>query len=1407
MKRCVPLLLFSFLLLPLFARPALAATITLPRTGQTSCWDAAGASTPCAGSGEDGDLQTGNPWPTPRFLDNGDQTISDRLTGLVWSKNANPAKTPQTWQQALDYVKSLNSSNYNGHNDWRLPDINELRSLADAQQGDLASWLNSQAFSGVQGGSYWSSDSDSYATGNAWYIGMDSGYVYSDAKSWSNYVWPVRGGNAGTVVAQTGQSSCWDATGASVSCTGTGQDGATQSGSVLPATRFANNSDQTVTDNLTGLIWAQDADVMKTRDPSFDTDYLTTNSWESANDGAVSWQHALDYIRKLNGENYLGHSDWRLPNRDELATLLDWQYGYPAVWLTVWGFSNVPADYFWSSTNDPLYTDAAWFVDMGSGYIDSYYKTDNHYVWPVRGGMLTQSIAFAPPAAATYGDPAITFSATASSGLAVNFTLANGPATLSGNVLTITGAGAITVKASQSGNANYAAAQVLTSTISVAPKALTITAANASRAYGAANPANPGFTAPALVGGDSVASVTYSYAATATATAAVGTTHGITPSAAVFASGTATNYAISYVAGTLTVAGTASQTIAFAPPVTATYGDSPLALTATATSGLPVSFTLVSGPATLSGSTITITGVGTITVRASQIGNLNYSAAADIVATIVVLPKPLIITAANASRAYGAANPANPGFTAPALVGGDSVASVTYSYAATATATAAVGTTHAITPSAAVFASGTATNYAISYVAGTLTVAGTASQTIAFIPPVTATYGDSSLVLTATATSGLPVSFTLVSGPATLSGSSLTITGVGTITVRASQAGNIDYAAAANVAATIGVSAKVLTVSAVNATRAYGAANPANPGFTTSGLVAGDSIAGVSYSYATTATAVAPVGTTHSITPGAAIFASGSSANYIINYLAGTLTIAGTGSQTIGFTPPVTAIYGDSPLALTATATSGLPVSFTLVSGPATLSGSTLMMTGVGTITVRASQIGNLNYSAAADIAATIVVLPKPLTITAANASRAYGAANPANPGFTAPALVGNDSITAVTYTYAATATTTAAVGTTHGITPSAAAFASGTATNYAISYQAGTLTITGPAEVIKPTLNISALSTGSLTDNPVLNVAGSVTDPVGIASLTINNASVPVAADGSFSSVLLLSAGANTITTIATDNLNNITTDTRMITLDQSSPVLTVLTPADNSVTSQSSVTVTGTVSETATVTARVGSGSWQTAQVNGTSFSILLMLASGQNTIEVSATDTAGNSVATTAKRTVIVDDSKPSLAITAPNEDITTEQNSYLLTGTVSDPDTAALVTVSVDGQIYTPVVTSGTFSQKLTFSTMKQYAVTVTALDQAGNSVTAQRNILYSMAITGNATGDVDGDGKVDIKDALRALQISVGLVIPSSGELARGDVGPLVNGNATPDGQIDISDTLLILERAVGLAIW
>ena len=103
--------------------------------------------------------------------------------------------------------------------------------------------------------------------------------------------------------------------------------------------------------------------------------------------------------------------------------------------------------------------------------------------------------------------------------------------------------------------------------------------------------------------------------------------------------------------GTLVIA-QAAQSITFPNPGAKTYGDAPFALTATASSGLPVSYLIVSGPATVLGSTVTITGAGTVTVRAQQSGNGNYLAAADVDITFSVAKATATVTLSNLDQVY-----------------------------------------------------------------------------------------------------------------------------------------------------------------------------------------------------------------------------------------------------------------------------------------------------------------------------------------------------------------------------------------------------------------------------------------------------------------------------------------------------------------------------------------------------------------------------------------------------------------------------------------------------------------------------------------------------------------------------------------------------------------------------------
>ncbi len=173
----------------------LVLTPIVPKSGQTTSYAA----------GDDGDLQKGVAWPNPRFTDNGNGTVTDNLTGLIWLTNAN-CFGGQNWDNALAQANGLASgacglSDGSAAGDWRLPSINELESLVDAERASSA-LPSGHPFAGVQTSNYWSSTSYADITSYAWYVYFNSGYVdaytsgYVDAyeKSRNNYVWPVRGG-------------------------------------------------------------------------------------------------------------------------------------------------------------------------------------------------------------------------------------------------------------------------------------------------------------------------------------------------------------------------------------------------------------------------------------------------------------------------------------------------------------------------------------------------------------------------------------------------------------------------------------------------------------------------------------------------------------------------------------------------------------------------------------------------------------------------------------------------------------------------------------------------------------------------------------------------------------------------------------------------------------------------------------------------------------------------------------------------------------------------------------------------------------------------------------------------------------------------------------------------------------
>jgi bacillopeptidase F len=147
---------------------------------------------------------------------------------------------------------------------------------------------------------------------------------------------------------------------------------------------------------------------------------------------------------------------------------------------------------------------------------------------------------------------------------------------------------------------------------------------------------------------------------------------------------------------------------------------------------------------------------------------------------------------------------------------------------------------------------------------------------------------------------------------------------------------------------------------------------------------------------------------------------------------------------------------------------------------------------------------------------------------------------------------------------------------------------------------------------------------------------------------------------EGAFSTDVTLTAGANVITVIATDNTTNTTTDTRTINYDANPPVITVSGPADNSKTKVGTATVSGSVDSNSTVTGITLNGSPVEFTFNATdgTFRADLSYTYGINTVQVNASDLAANSASES--RTVTYDNQNPSLAITDPATDLSTNRS---------------------------------------------------------------------------------------------------------------------------------------------------
>ncbi len=159
----------------------------------------------------------------------------------------------------------------------------------------------------------------------------------------------------------TGQITCSDTAGAVIACAGTGQDGEHQAGVPWPTPHFTvDGTGNCVIDNVTGLLWVRSPEAI-TR----------------------TWLQALDFANDL---ELCGYTDWRMPNVNELESLVNSEAADPAAFLNGEGFSGIQAGAYWSSTS---YTNGsaglAWSVNMNRGDVSFIPKAGNNYLWSVAG--------------------------------------------------------------------------------------------------------------------------------------------------------------------------------------------------------------------------------------------------------------------------------------------------------------------------------------------------------------------------------------------------------------------------------------------------------------------------------------------------------------------------------------------------------------------------------------------------------------------------------------------------------------------------------------------------------------------------------------------------------------------------------------------------------------------------------------------------------------------------------------------------------------------------------------------------------------------------------------------------------------------------------------------------------------
>jgi len=441
-----------------------------------------------------------------------------------------------------------------------------------------------------------------------------------------------------------------------------------------PDSDFADAGNGAVRHIPTGLVWKRCAEGQ------------TWTGTCTGSAAAYTWQAAFQRADAVNAgapdTQNAGFTDWRVPNIKELRAIRELGCISPSINATQ--FPATPAPGFWSGSPFAGYSDGAWGVVFYDGYDYWYYRNSAFQVRLVRAGQYfynfdaggggtnptPQTITFgAAPSIAAGG--AGTVSAAASSGLPVTFgSQTTGTCTVSGSTVTGVDAGICTIAADQAGDSTYAPAPQAVQSFSIGgrtvvppgpPTISSITAGSGSATLNFSPPSDTGgaqlasYTASCAAGGRPTRGATGSgspltvrnlagnvaYQCTVTATNGGGfagaASAPVTVTPAPAKKGALGGILMLLLDDTVSPAGTTAQTIAFGAGPSGIAAGGTGTVSATASSGLPVTFTSGTIPVcTVSGSTVTGVSPGTCTIAANQAGNAAYSAAPQVTQSFTV---------------------------------------------------------------------------------------------------------------------------------------------------------------------------------------------------------------------------------------------------------------------------------------------------------------------------------------------------------------------------------------------------------------------------------------------------------------------------------------------------------------------------------------------------------------------------------------------------------------------------------------------------------------------------------------------------------------------------------------------------------------------------------------------------